>query len=88
MIDVRAIPLRTTDQAAAKAKTIPARIQNLSRGGLCILTEEPLPARGVLLCEMVLPQVPITIPALLRVCWIQERGPAAKDRLAGLQFLY
>jgi hypothetical protein len=88
MIEVRATALRTPDRPAAASQPIPARIQNLSRGGLCILSSQPIPERGVFLCEMALPQLPVTVPALLRVCWTRQPATLGRDYLAGLQFLY
>jgi hypothetical protein len=88
ILDLHAKEISRIDAAAAGSSAIRARIQNLSRGGLCILSSDPIPLQGVVLCEIHIPELPVSIPALMRVRWVQKRDGFEETQLAGLQFVY
>jgi hypothetical protein len=69
-------------------RTIQGRLQNLSRGGLCILTDQRLNDMGIAVCEIVLPELPVPIPVLTNVRWSEERSNGGYGVLYGLQILY
>lgn len=87
ILDLSFSELPRADAPPRAAPLLRGRVQNLSRGGLCILCSDPIAERGVLRCEIAVAELPVTIPALVRVCWTQERDVSG-GRLAGLQFLY
>ncbi|HXZ78756.1 MAG TPA: PilZ domain-containing protein [Terriglobales bacterium] len=72
---------------AKMVHTVQGRIQNVSRGGLCILSSEPI-GSPLVLCEIVLPEMPVSIPALLNVRWSEKREVAQDSYLSGLQFVF
>jgi hypothetical protein len=68
-------------------RTVLGRLQNLSRGGLCISTEEGLDGAGMIVCEIVVPELPVPIPVITNVRWSEPRVNGAHGQLYGLQFL-
>jgi len=68
-------------------RTVRGRIQNLSRGGLCLFTSESLGSTALVVCEILLPELPVGIPALAHVCWSEQRDVPIDCYLYGLQFL-
>jgi hypothetical protein len=61
-------------------------VQDISSGGLCVLSSRPVKNASVVHCELSLPQLPVRIRALMRVRWMKAIPRKAKYRL-GLQFL-
>jgi hypothetical protein len=58
------------------------RIQNIGAGGICLLSDRPIPVASVVRCEIVLPKTSAGIPTLMQVRWVD----AASNQI-GLQFL-
>jgi len=69
-------------------KSVRGRTQNLSRGGLCILSEESLEGATVVICELSVPDLPVPIPILTNVRWSEYRNEGRNCYLYGLQFLH
>ncbi len=63
------------------------QLQNLSTGGLCLLGNRAVELSQVFRCEIPLPELPVGIPTLLQVCWI-ERPTGAHAYRIGLQFVF
>jgi len=87
VLDVQARELSPLPDAKA-VHAVQGRIQNLSRGGLCILSSEPIATTSLVLCEIVLPEMPVSIPALLNVRWSERRQVTHDSYLYGLQFVF
>ena len=64
------------------------RVQNLSRGGVCVLSDRPLDQHAVIICEIALPDLPLLIPTVMQVRWDQKREVQGEQYLVGLQFLF
>jgi hypothetical protein len=69
-------------------RTVRGRLQNLSRGGLCILTSESLNGATVVVCEIMVPELPVPIPVLANVRWSEPRNGGNESHLYGFQFVY
>ena len=65
---------------------IRGRAQDISQGGLSILTRRRIPVSSLVRCEIRLTEVPVALSLLSRVQWIL-RNPADQGYLVGLQFL-
>jgi len=63
------------------------RVQNLSRGGVCLLIDRPLEKSAVVVCEIALPDLPLSIPTVMQVRWDEKREVQGEHYLVGLQFL-
>lgn len=60
---------------------------NISRGGICLSTDEFVPVDSVVRCEFALPEnTSVIIPSLLKVRWFEKPEGTNQYKL-GLQFL-
>jgi len=62
-----------------------AKARDLSRGGMCVVSDEAIPLIGLVRCELALPGVPTPIPTMMQTRWSRTKN---RDKCAtGLQFL-
>jgi hypothetical protein len=86
-LDVRARSLPPVRSRYTAPREIHGRIQNLSEGGACILSSQPLPVATFVSCEIAAPDVPVPIPSLMQVCWNAKRGRDNPHFMTGLRFI-
>ena len=67
-------------------RVIRGQVQDISAGGLCLLTKESMEVSYLLRGEIFFPESPAPIPTLMRVQWSQESLEEDGYRI-GLQFL-
>jgi hypothetical protein len=79
------LPLQAKDEAHAP---VLGRVQNMSKGGICFLSQQPVSASSLLLCEIGVGDVPVAIPSLLQVRWTRKQNLEAESYLSGLKFLF
>ena len=70
----------------ARTDAIRGRIQNMSAGGLCLLTDRLIEVSDPVRSELLFPQIQVPVPTLLQVRWT-HKTPHGQNYLAGLQFL-
>jgi hypothetical protein len=63
------------------------RVQNVSKGGICFLSQQPIARSALLRCEITVAEVPVGIPTLMQVRWTRKQNLQAESYLSGLQFL-
>jgi hypothetical protein len=68
-------------------KQVVGRVQNVSKGGLCLISPQPLPRSGLVRCEIGVSDVPVGIPTLMQVRWTRKQNLQADAYVTGLQFL-
>ena len=71
---------------ARPATDIRGEISDIGGGGLCLVTSEKTEPSMAMRCEIFAPHVPVGIPTLLQVRWVQESG-AGRMYTLGLQFV-
>ena len=64
------------------------RIQNMSKGGVCFLSQAPITRASLLRCEIGITDVPLSIPTLALVRWTKKQNLESSSYLSGLQFLF
>ncbi len=64
-----------------------SHIQDVSDGGVCLLTREPLEAAQIVKLNLPFPHVDVSTPTLAEVRWV-KRLPSKKGYQAGLRFLF
>jgi len=74
-------------KASARPKEFDGRINNLSNGGVCILSSCPLPPATFLLFNFPVSDAPVSIPTLMQVRWTVKRGQKSPSCISGLQFV-
>jgi len=61
-------------------------LHDISDGGLSILIPQAVPVSNPIRCEIRLPDLPVSIPTLAQVRWV-ENSPSSAGTRIGLQFL-
>jgi c-di-GMP-binding flagellar brake protein YcgR len=69
-----------------EAAPMEGQIQNVSKGGICMLTNEALANTQVVEIGLPLPVDQITTPTIVEVRWVR-RGSGQDTYMAGLRFL-
>lgn len=70
----------------ARRGAIRGGVENISAGGLCLLTDRFLAVAEPVRAELLFPEIPVAVPTLVQVRWIRKT-PEGQNYLAGLQFL-
>ena len=65
---------------------VPARIQNVSKGGVCIHTSEPAGDSHLLRCGFPITEE-IEVATILKVCWSRKQTIPTESYLTGLSFI-
>ena len=87
------LDIKAQDVLPLQAKEVPrppvlGRVQNVSKGGICFLSQQPISRSGLLLCEIGVGDVPVAIPSLLQVRWTKKQNLEAESYVSGLKFLF
>jgi hypothetical protein len=86
-IELRGVQLVALEVPRQEPKTvINGRIQNISHGGACLQTDQPIPVSSLVRCEIIIPGTLAAIPTLMQVRWTQRDSTNGKYKIA-LQFL-
>ena len=51
------------------------------------MSSQPLPVSSFVCCEITMPDIPVSIPALMQVRWTAKRGREANRYIQGLRFI-
>jgi hypothetical protein len=86
-VEIEVNPVPPFDSAESSMNAILGRAQNMSKGGLCFLSQQPISQSSLLRCEMCAVDVPVPIPTLLLVRWTKKPRVRGNNYLSGLQFL-
>jgi hypothetical protein len=81
----RPLPSLGVPRGEAKA-AVRGRIENISQGGLCLLSKRSIPESSLVRCEIAVPGTRAAIPTLTQVRWT-ERASTNHGYKIGLQFL-
>jgi len=68
-------------------KEFEGRIQNLSKGGTCILSSVHLPPSVFVCCDFPLFDAPVSVPTLMQVRWTAKRGRKPPNYVTGFEFV-
>jgi hypothetical protein len=79
------LPLKSEEKAKPP---VLGRIQNMSKGGICFLSQQPVSRASLLRCEIGMADVPLSVPTLLLVRWTKKQNLESNSYLSGLQFLF
>jgi hypothetical protein len=78
--------LSVAGTAKGSGRLIRGNVHDISSGGLSLLTGQPVKKSRLIRGEIQLPDIPVSVPLLMRVRWIQ-RSPKGSQYRIGLQFL-
>jgi len=65
---------------------IRGEIQNISQGGICVLSTRPIPTSSLIRCAIEVSETRAAIPTLTQVRWTQKTSNNGRCKI-GLQFL-
>jgi hypothetical protein len=85
-IELRASLLTRVEVSGGAELSILGNTDNISRGGVCVISDRTIPCNSVLRCEMVVPGSSVGVPTLMQVRWA-EKGQDERRYRVGLQFL-
>jgi hypothetical protein len=68
-------------------KEFDGRIQNLSAGGACILSQCPLTPAAFVFCNFPVSDVPVSVPAFMQVRWTVKSDQKSPNYITGFQFI-
>ncbi len=86
---IRAAGLTLVGMENPRHGIIRGRIQDISNGGFCLLTNQRLKVGLPVRCEVAFAPTPVAVPTLMRVQWFRrsQNGEDGFRYSAGLQFL-
>jgi len=87
VFEVHARSLLSIQKASGRAKEFEGRINNLSNGGVCILSSCALQPSTFVFCNFPVSEAPVSIPTLMQVKWTVKRGQKSASYVSGLQFV-
>jgi hypothetical protein len=87
VLEIHARSLLSGQTTGAAPRDFEGRIQNLSNGGVCILSSSPLEEAMFVRCSFPVSDAPVSIPALMQVRWSVKRGHKSSSYISGLQFV-
>ena len=70
-----------------RASTVRGTVVNVSAGGACVLAERAVEPHTVLPFNFAFPAVPVPVPVLMQVRWIEPVAPRSELYRIGLSFL-
>jgi hypothetical protein len=79
----KAAPLGNPQKAEPVVR---GQIENIGRGGVCLLSSRPIPTSSLVRCEIEVSPTRAAIPTLMQVRWAQRTSTNGRFRI-GLQFL-
>jgi len=87
LLEVRARSLLSGPSVGPGPQEFDGRIHNLSDGGFCILSSNPLKTDTFVCCSLRVLDAPVSIPTLLQVRWTAKHGQKCPNYISGLQFV-
>lgn len=87
LLELQAHEVQLLESGIEKEKTIVGRVQNVSKGGLCFVSPQPIEQSCLVRCEIGVSEIPVSIPTLMQVRWTRKQSLQANTYVTGLQFL-
>jgi PilZ domain-containing protein len=78
--------LPTIELEGQSVRQLLGMTENIGRGGIAIISSQPLSSAPLVRCEIPVPGIPTPIPTLLRMRWSQKTQLGGAYRL-GFQFV-
>ncbi|MGH9529026.1 MAG: PilZ domain-containing protein [Terriglobales bacterium] len=87
ILEVQATDVPPLKQKQPAKSSFAGRAQNVSKGGFCLLTSQPVDRASLMLCRVGVSEG-ATIPTLVQVRWTKRRNIEDESYLSGLQFMF
>jgi hypothetical protein len=80
-------PLPDVGAKKTRGSAISGNIENMSQGGLCVITPRALEQSSLLRCAIAIGEAPIKIGTLAQVRWTERQKLHREKFVSGLSFL-
>jgi hypothetical protein len=87
LLELQAREVQPLGSEVEREKSVVGRVQNVSKGGLCLVSPRPMARSCLVRCEIRVSEIPVSIPTLMQVRWTRRKSRQADTYLIGLQFL-
>ena len=67
--------------------TVAGRVQNISHGGVCLVTSTPIEKSSVIRCEIAIGDAPLRVATLMQVRWTRKQSATPESFISGLETL-
>jgi PilZ domain len=88
VLELHAREMQSFGSGINTGKAVVGRVQNVSRGGVCLISPQPMERFCLVRCEIGVSEIPASIPTLMRVCWTRKQNLHVETYVTGLQFLF
>ncbi len=88
ILEVQASEVPPLKQKQRAKSPLEGRAQNVSKGGFCLLTNEPVDRASLMLCHIGVSEGTTAIPTLVQVRWTKKRNIEDESYLSGVQFMF
>jgi len=88
LLELQAREMQSFGSGLNTGKAVVGRVQNVSRGGVCLITPQSMERFCLVRCEIGVSEIPASIPTLMRVCWTRRQNLQVETYVTGLQFLF
>lgn len=87
ILELKAREAPALPSGSVPGPTVLGRVQNVSKGGMCLMSPQPVSRSAVLRCEIVVSDLAVGVPTLMQVRWTRKQNLKTESYLSGLQFL-
>ena len=87
LLELQAREVHTLGSRSEIEKAVVGRVQNVSRGGICLVSPQPMAQSCLVRCEIGVSEIPVSIPTLMQVRWTRKQSLQADTYVTGLQFV-
>jgi hypothetical protein len=87
LLELQARQVQSFGAEIDKNKAVVGRVQNVSKGGVCLISSHPMVQSCLMRCEIGVSEIAVSIPTLMQVRWTRKQSLQDDTYISGLQFL-
>jgi PilZ domain len=88
ILEIQASSVPPLKQKERARSTLSGRAQNVSKGGFCLLTSQPIDRASLMVCHIGVSDGTTAIPTLVQVRWTKKQDIQDESYLSGVQFMF
>jgi hypothetical protein len=70
-----------------ESRSVAGYVQNISEGGVCLVTPTPIGEAAILRCEIAIGDAPLRVATLMQVRWTRKQSAIQETFISGLEVL-
>ena len=87
LLELQARQVHSFETEIDKPQAVFGRVQNVSKGGVCLISSHPMVQSCLMRCEIGVSEIAVGIPTLMQVRWTRKQSLPDDTYVSGLQFL-